>query len=57
KSAIGSLLYAAIISWPYILFSICCLSQFLSDPSESYMRMAKNIFRYITHPMDLKPTY
>ena len=33
QSTIGSLLYSAIITRPDILFAVCCLSQFLSDPS------------------------
>ena len=57
QSAIGSLLYAAIITRPDILFSVCCLSQFLSDPSESHMRMVKNIFRYLAHTIHYKLTY
>jgi len=57
QSAIGSLLYAAIITRPDILFSVCCLSQFLSDPSESHMRMVKNIFRYLAHTPDYRLTY
>lgn len=57
QSAMGSLLYAAIITRPDILFSVCCLSQFLSDPSESHMRMVKNIFRYLAHTIHYKLTY
>jgi len=57
QSAIGSLLYAAIITRPDILFAVCCLSQFLSDPSESHMRMVKNIFRYLAHTINFKLTY
>ena len=57
QSAIGSLLYAAIIARPDILFPVCCLSQFLSDPSESHMRMVKNIFRYLAYTLSLKLTY
>jgi hypothetical protein len=57
QSAIGSLLYAAIITRLHILFSVCCLSQFLSNPLESHMRMVKNVFRYLTHTVDLKLTY
>jgi len=57
QSAIGSLLYAAIITRPDILFSVCCLSQFLSDPSESHMRMVKNIFRYLAHTPHYRLTY
>ena len=56
-SAIGSLLYAAIITRPDILFAVCCLSQFLSDPLESHMRMVKNIFRYLAHTIHFKLTY
>jgi len=57
QSAIGSLLYAAIVTRPDILFSVCCLSQFLSDPSESHMRMVKNIFRYLANTIHYKLTY
>ena len=57
QSAIGSLLYTAIITRPDILFAVCCLSQFLSDPSESHIRMAKNIFRYLAHTINFKLTY
>ena len=51
QSAIGSLLYAAIVTRPDILFSVCCLSQFLSDRSESHMRMVQNIFQYVAHTL------
>ena len=40
-----------------MLFRSCCLSQFLSDPSESHMRMVKNIFQYLAHTLSLKLTY
>ena len=57
QSAIGSLWYAAIITRPDILFSVCCLLQFLSHPSESHMRMVKNSFRYLAHTIHHKLTY
>jgi len=57
KSAIGSLLYAAIITRPDILFGVGCLSQVLSDSSESHMRMVMNIFRYLAHTLHYKLTY
>ena len=57
QSAIGSLLYAAIITRPDILFSVCCFSQFLSDPSESHMRVVKNVFRYLAYTINFKLTY
>jgi len=57
QSAIGSLLYAAIITRPDILFGVCCLSQCLSDFSESHMRMVMNIFRYLAHTPHYKLTY
>ena len=57
QSAIGSLLYAALITRPDILFAVCCLSQFLSDLSESHIQMVKNIFHYLAHMVNFKLTY
>lgn len=57
QSAIGSLLYAAVISRPDILFAVCQLSQFLGDPSEDHWRMAINVFRYLAGTRDRKLTY
>ena len=57
QSAIGSLLFTAIITRPDILRSVCYPSQFLSVLSESHMRMVKNIFQYLAHTINYKLTY
>ena len=57
QSLIGSRLYAAIITRPDILHSVCHLSQFLSDPSETHLPVAKSIVRYLAHSQDISLTY
>lgn len=57
RSAVGSLLYAGIISRPDILYAACQLSQYLSDPAESHMRMTINVFRYVAGTLDRKLTF
>lgn len=57
QAAIGSLLYAAVISRPDILYAVCQLSQFLSNPSEDHLRMAVNVFRYLAGTSGRKLTY
>ncbi|PUU76082.1 hypothetical protein B9Z19DRAFT_899273, partial [Tuber borchii] len=54
---IGSLLYAAIMTRFDILFSVCWLSQFLTDPSKSHMGKVKNIFRYLPYTPYYTLTY
>ena len=52
QALIGSLLYAALVTRPDIMFSICCLSQFVSNPSHDHMRMARNVVRYLASTKD-----
>lgn len=57
QAAVGSLLYAALVTRPDIMFSVCCLSQFVSNPAEDHMRLVENVFRYLAGTKNLMITY
>ena len=52
-SAIGTLLYWAQCTRPYIAFSINLLARFISAPAQCYWTGVKNIFRYLKGTIDL----
>src|SRR5208337_2666926 len=54
---IRSLLYAVLMTRPDILYAICALSQFSSDPSQAHVRMVRNIFRYLAGTLNCGLTY
>jgi hypothetical protein len=55
--AIGSLMYASIMTWPDITFAILTLLQFLENPGELHWATVKQIFRYLSGTWDLELTY
>ena len=46
-AAIGSLMYAAIGTWPDILFTVKSLSQFTQNPGPEHWITLKRVFRYL----------
>jgi hypothetical protein len=55
--AIGSLIYAAIATWPDIAFAVSTLSQFLENPGITHWEAVKRIFRYLIATQNFILTY
>ena len=47
QSAIGSLLYAAIVIWPDIAFAISTLGRYIYNSNNEYINAVKRVFRYL----------
>ena len=47
QAAVGSLLYAAMFTWPDIAFLVQCISQFNSNPGLIHWAAIKYIFHYL----------
>ena len=56
-AAIGSLMYAAIGTWPDIAYAVQHLSQFTSNPSPAHWSAIKHIFRYLKATCEYGITY
>ena len=52
QAAVGSLLYAAMFTWPDIAFLVQCISQFNSNPGLIHWAAVKRIFRYLCGTAD-----
>src|SRR5258708_10658690 len=57
RSAIGSLMYAAIATHPDIAYAINSLSQFNIKPSKKHWNAVKHIFRYLQGTRDIGITF
>jgi hypothetical protein len=57
RSAIGSLMYAAIGTRPDISFAVQTLSQFMSNPGPAHWSAVKRVFRYLNGTRDLGIIY
>ena len=57
RSAIGSLMYAAIGTRPDIAFAVQCLSQFLNNPGPAHWTAVKRVFRYLNGTRNLGIVY
>jgi Reverse transcriptase (RNA-dependent DNA polymerase) len=55
--AVGSLMYAAVVTCPDISFTISTLSQFLENPGEHHWDAVKRIFHYLSGTRDLQLTF
>ena len=53
----GSLNHAAVFSRPDIAFAVSKLSQFNSDPTETHMKAARHVLRYLKGTIDYSITY
>jgi hypothetical protein len=45
RGMVGSLLYLASWTWPYIAFAVSELSRFVSNPGKPHLEEAKRVFR------------
>ena len=57
QTAIGSLMYAAIVTRPDLAFAVNKLSQFASNPDDSHFAALKRLFRYVAGTVDLALRY
>jgi hypothetical protein len=57
REAIGSLMYASVVTQPDITFAVSTLLQFLENPGELHWATVKQIFRYLSGTRDLELTY
>jgi len=57
QELIGSLNHAAVFSRPDIAFAVSKLSQFNSDPTETHMKAARCVLRYLKGMIDYSITY
>jgi hypothetical protein len=56
KQIIGSLMYLS-VTRPEIMFVVCLLSKFMTDPKVSHMATAKRVLRYVKGTMNLGVFY
>ena len=56
KQIIGSLMYLS-VTRPDIVFVVCLLSKFMTDPKSSHMAAAKRVLRYVMGTKDLGVFY
>ena len=47
RSTVGSAMYAATLSRPDIMFSVCKLSRYLNEPTMAHMTQAKRVLTYL----------
>ena len=47
RSIVGSAMYAATLSRPDIMFSVCKLSRYLNEPTMAHMNQAKRVLTYL----------
>jgi len=57
QAIIGSLNHLAVYSRPDIAFAVSQLSQFLSDPTTTHFKAAKQVLRYLKGTADFSITY
>jgi transposase InsO family protein len=57
RSAIGSLMYAAVGTRPDISFAVQTLSQFMSNPGPAHWTAVKRVFRYLNGTRDFGIIY
>ena len=57
REAIGSLMWAAVATWPDIAFAVSLLSQFLENPGEIHWKAVKRVMRYLKETKNYKLTH
>ena len=57
RSAVGSLMYAAVVSRPDIAFIVSRVAKFVENPGPRHWTAVKTIFRYLKGTVDRKITY
>ena len=56
REAIGSLMWAAVATWPDIAFAVSLLSQFLENPGKIHSNAVKRVLKYLKGTKDYKLT-
>ena len=57
QQAIGSLLYAALLTRPDIAYATSMLGRYASNPSPEHIKAIKRVFRYLKGTLDYNITY
>ena len=57
SSVVGSLIYAQVCTHPDIVFIVCVLDRYFSDPGQSQWKTVKKVLRYLQGTKDLMLTY
>ena len=57
RSIVGSAMYAATLSRPDIMFSVCKLSRYLNEPTMAHMTQAKRVLVYLKTTKNTGITY
>jgi ATP-binding cassette subfamily B (MDR/TAP) protein 1 len=52
SSVVGSLMYAMVCSRPDLLYAMCLVSRYMSNPGKEYYRVVQCIFRYLRGTAD-----
>nr|GEV20990.1 retrovirus-related Pol polyprotein from transposon TNT 1-94 [Tanacetum cinerariifolium] len=56
KSLVGSLMYLT-VTRPDLMYAVCFISRFMSDPKEDHLALAKKILRYVKSTFDFGLLY
>ena len=56
-SAIGSIMYAMICTWPYVAYALSVTNRFQADPGEKHWEAVKCILKYLRRTKDLFLVY
>ena len=56
-SAIGSLMYAAVMTRPDLAYALSLLSRYLSNPDSTHVAALQRVFRYVKGTLDLGLCY
>ena len=57
QSAVGSLMYAMLGTWPDLAYAVSVVSRYASRPNNSHWQAVKGIFRHIKGTLDLELTF
>lgn len=57
REAVGSLMFAAVVSRPDIMYAVANVSKFLTNPSQEHWQAVKIILRYIRNTLDVGIEY
>jgi hypothetical protein len=56
-SAVGVLMYLAIVTWPDIAYAVGVLCHFMARPGPEHWKAVKHLFRYLRGTCDFHLTY
>ena len=57
QSAVGSLMWAAMMMRPDLAYSMSLLSRYLSNPGKEHVSLLANVFHYVSGTLDLGLTF